>query len=112
VIIFDALVADIFSPEFHDASDLPQHMERCSALRLLPFPERDIFIDHAIDAAVGERQARLLSKFDRMKQLSGCGNGLGLIAGLQRSPEIVVSFSSDASLVDAVALKHADAVIF
>src|ERR1039458_2302861 len=60
----DALIANIFTPEFHDAFDLPQHVERCSALGLLSFAQGDIFIDHAIDAAVGERQTRLLPKFD------------------------------------------------
>ena len=60
----DALIPDIFTPEFHDALYLAQHVERCSALGLLSFAQGDVFIDHAIDAAVGERQARLLSKFN------------------------------------------------
>src|SRR5664280_1666341 len=61
---FDALVPDIFTPEFHDAFDLAQHVERCSALGLLPFTQGYVFINHTVDAAVSERQARLLSKFD------------------------------------------------
>jgi hypothetical protein len=45
-------------------------------------------------------------------QLSGCGNRLELIAGLERSPEIAIGFGTDASLIDAVSFKHADPVVF
>src|SRR5665811_833385 len=60
----DALIADILAPEFHDAFDLAQHMDGCAPLRLLPFTQRHIFINHAIDAATCKWKSRLLSKLD------------------------------------------------
>jgi hypothetical protein len=46
------------------------------------------------------------------EQPSSCGDGLGLIAGLERSPEIAIGFGTDASLIDTVALEHTYPVVF